>query len=67
MKNVNVTLTLSTEQVHALAMAVDIALDGIAVDADLDGENAHPETTRELEGLEAILSERIRHIASVQK
>jgi hypothetical protein len=64
MKTTNVTLTLSREQVHVLAMAVDIALDSFAEDAVLDGENAHTDTICELEGLEAILSERIRFLAN---
>ena len=58
----NVTLTLTEEQVNVLAMAVDWTLDDMEADRKATGEE-HPDTIQELEGLEAILSERIRFFA----
>ena len=63
----NITLTLTEEQVISLGMAVDGTLDGMASDRQATGGDEYTDDIRVLEGLEAILSERIRFLAANRK
>lgn len=59
----NTKITLNEDQLYALAAAVDIALDDF-YQGEKDGYEANQETKLQLEGLQAILGEKINSLNS---
>ena len=57
----NTKITLTPDQLFALAAAVDIALDDF-YEGEKDGYEANQETKLHLEGLRAILGEKINSL-----
>jgi hypothetical protein len=58
--DIPVKLTLTLDQIHAISMAVEMVLDGMEDDREQDGDIANiPNSTPELEAVQAILKEKI--------